>query len=255
MTQSLAERAMALAARFTHHQERALMMPKTLAEPLPPGMAVGAAPVILLSGYAGTREHVGVWNRSLRRDGFKTHIFTSPENGLGRSRTAVDALLRDIEVVRSITGSDRVSFIGHSRGGLIARDAIVHHLDPEDVETIVTVASPHRGIILRPSIRKMSEIGFADLLLPKSRNELLEGSDWITSLNDRDIAELGINAVSLHAARTDPVVAPESAYWQGARNYQLKPPLPLPHLTIMTHDERAYRIARWELLRGAAATR
>jgi pimeloyl-ACP methyl ester carboxylesterase len=102
-------------------------------------------PVVLVHGYGHNRSGWHILNRSLRRAGF-TSVHTTNYNPLRHDIPELGRqLARRIEVVRSVTGADRVHVVGHSLGGVLLRWYVEELGGDETVHTAVTVGSPHEG--------------------------------------------------------------------------------------------------------------
>jgi pimeloyl-ACP methyl ester carboxylesterase len=102
-------------------------------------------PVVLVHGYAGSEA---VWNTlrlALREAGFGYLV------SLDYSCFAIDAaevsneLLRQARVALARTGSPGIHLIGHSMGGLIVRQALMHRRLADVTASAVTIGTPHRG--------------------------------------------------------------------------------------------------------------
>ncbi len=101
------------------------------------------APVLLVHGYLCNR---GVWwwlRRKLEAAGF-TVATINLEPPFGNIDGFADQLHTRIEALRAATGADRVALVGHSLGGLVARDYLHRH-GSSRIAKLVTLASPHHG--------------------------------------------------------------------------------------------------------------
>ena len=95
-------------------------------------------------GYAPSE----VWGLGYQGD--QCDLAASPTNRSATAHTTaanVDDLARFVHAVLDYTGAKRVDIVGHSLGGTLAREWLrrdhAHHL----VRHLVTIASPHHGII------------------------------------------------------------------------------------------------------------
>jgi triacylglycerol esterase/lipase EstA (alpha/beta hydrolase family) len=124
-------------------------------DPLPPGrrcLVVGApdaagTPILLVHGIMDNRSVFTVFRRHLRRRGFG--VVHAMNYGLftGDLRTAAHALGEHVERLREQTGADRVHVVGHSLGGVIARYYVQRMGGSANVDTLVTLGSPHTGTL------------------------------------------------------------------------------------------------------------
>lgn len=105
-------------------------------------------PVVLVHGYGHNRSGWHLLNRSLRRAGF-TSVHTFNYNPL---RHDIPELARQlaarIELIRGVTGADRVHVVGHSLGGILLRWYVEELGGAQTVDTAITVASPHEGTLM-----------------------------------------------------------------------------------------------------------
>ena len=98
----------------------------------------GQDPVVLVPGFLAGDGSLGLMARHLRRLGHRTYRSTMHAN-VGCTRAASEALERRIEAIA--TKRDRkVTIVGHSLGGLLARGLAARR--PDLVDGIVTLGSP-----------------------------------------------------------------------------------------------------------------
>lgn len=190
-------------------------------------------PVLLVHGVLC---NAGVWlgmRGALRRSGIGP-IFTisygPPLASIGRF---ADQLKVRIDEVLAATGASKVALVGHSMGGLVARDYLRRH-GARRVERLITVASPHAGSVLTrlcPGI---------------SLRQLRPGNPWLESLNAAGAPLVPTTSVwSWH----DSMVAPQdSAVLSGARNIAV---VGVGH-NAMLRDATVARIVAEELRRPLA---
>jgi triacylglycerol lipase len=102
-------------------------------------------PVVLVHGLVDNRSVFTVMRRALRRRGFAS-VCTWNYSPLQRDvESAAAALGRHVERICQETGHDRVQIVGHSLGGLVAR-YLVQRLDGDrQVESLITLGTPHGG--------------------------------------------------------------------------------------------------------------
>ena len=104
-------------------------------------------PVILVHGYGHNRSGWFVLERQLRAAGF-TSIHTVNYNPLREDVPALAARLADrVSLIRTLTGADKVHIVGHSLGGVILRWYVQELGGDRNVDTAITVASPHHGTV------------------------------------------------------------------------------------------------------------
>jgi triacylglycerol lipase len=95
-------------------------------------------PVVLVPGFMAGDGTLGLMSRHLRGAGYRTYRSRMHAN-LGCTAAASEALERRIESIASRRGR-KVTILGHSLGGLIARGLAGRR--PDLVEAIITLGSP-----------------------------------------------------------------------------------------------------------------
>jgi len=95
-------------------------------------------PVVLVPGFMAGDGSLALMARELRATGFRTYRSAMHAN-VGCTQAASDALEARIEAVAAKRGR-KVSIVGHSLGGLIARGVAARR--PDLVDGIVTMGSP-----------------------------------------------------------------------------------------------------------------
>jgi len=98
----------------------------------------GLEPVVLVPGFMAGDGTLGLMARHLRGLGYRTYRSTMHAN-VGCTLEASDALERRIETVAAKRGR-KVTIVGHSLGGLMARGLAGRR--PDLVDGIVTLGSP-----------------------------------------------------------------------------------------------------------------
>ena len=84
----------------------------------------------------------GLWN-CLKRAGFSLASWTQSQP-LGPIRIAVEELKTSLDTVRNLWPGKAICLVGHSRGGLIARQ-LLSEVAAQDIAGLVTINSPHSG--------------------------------------------------------------------------------------------------------------
>ena len=161
----------------------------------------GDRPVIMLHGYGMGRSNFSLLARRLSRAGIGPILFFDYWSLSGLER----ATQRLHELVMALTegaGYDSVDLIGHSLGGIVARDLASTPEVSGRVGTVVTLGTPHGGTRL------------AVLGIGRVRRAMLPGSSYLRELGERPLAT-GIRGHSIWS-RADDIVRPaESADWPG----------------------------------------
>jgi pimeloyl-ACP methyl ester carboxylesterase len=105
-------------------------------------------PVLLVHGYGHNSSAWLMLRKALKRAGF-TSIHTMNYNPLAHDVPAIARQLSDrVEMLRGLTGCDKVNVVGHSLGGIVTR-WYVQEMDGDlKVNTAITLASPHKGTLV-----------------------------------------------------------------------------------------------------------
>ena len=81
----------------------------------------------------------------LEAHGYRVSIFGLPGGGLGDIVATSAALADHVEAVRAATGAARVDLIGHSQGGIVAREYVKDFGGAGRVDSVVTLGAPNNG--------------------------------------------------------------------------------------------------------------
>ncbi len=98
----------------------------------------GLGPVVLVPGFMAGDATLSLMARHLRQVGHRTYRSTMHAN-VGCTQAASEALERRLEAI-AIKRDQRVTIVGHSLGGLLARGIAARR--PDLVEGIITLGSP-----------------------------------------------------------------------------------------------------------------
>ena len=111
----------------------------------PSGDPTHDTPVLLVHGYGHNRSGWFALDRRLRRHGF-TSVHTFNYNPVRYNVQQLATQLGErVELLRAVTGADRVHVIGHSLGGILLRWYVQELGGDKTIGTAITVASPHEG--------------------------------------------------------------------------------------------------------------
>lgn len=102
------------------------------------GPGADGHPVVLVPGFLAGDASLLLMSRHLRRLGYRTYRSTMHAN-VGCTRAAADALEARIEEI-AMRRERKVTIVGHSLGGLLARGIAARR--PDLVDGIVTLGSP-----------------------------------------------------------------------------------------------------------------
>ena len=159
-------------------------------------------PVLLVHGFGHNRSGWMALERRLRRAGF-TSVHTWNYNPLRYDVPRLARRLgRRVDLLRALTGSERVHVVGHSLGGVLLRWYVQELGGSVAVGTAVTVASPHEGTALA----RLARGGTMAQLAPGSRlmRQLAEGAApspvrWIAYYSNLDLLVQPASSAMLRA--------------------------------------------------------
>ncbi len=111
----------------------------------PSGRPHHDTPVLLVHGFAHNRSGWFVVSEHLRRAGF-TNVHTWNYDPFRHDIPELAEMLSDrVELLKGLTGADRIHIVGHSLGGILLRWYVQELGGDASVTTAITVASPHQG--------------------------------------------------------------------------------------------------------------
>lgn len=109
--------------------------------------------VILVPGFMATDTYLWEMQCWLGRMGYKPYL-----SKIGRNadclNTLLEKLVKTIQKARQETGGRKVHLIGHSLGGVLSRAAAARY--PHLIESVITLASPFRGVRSHPMVLQVS---------------------------------------------------------------------------------------------------
>ncbi len=219
-----------------------------------------ADPVVLIGGYASMPESLVPLKESLERDGIRrVFIFEVPANGLADIRYSAAQLAAFIRRVLRETGALRVDLVAHSAGGIVARQFVQELGGAGQVDSLVTIATPHHGVVLAgvDGVNSLARTSPLRWLLGPATEQLLLGSALLRRLNSAPaISQLQrVRVTSIYVDGFDGLLLPtDTAVLQGARNIRLRHPgqslaaAQLGHFSLHRRSSRVYSAVRDALL-------
>ena len=147
-------------------------------------------PVLLVHGYGHNSSAWFMLRKALKRAGF-TSIHTMNYNPLAHDVPEIGEKLSDrVEMIRELTGADKVNLVGHSLGGIVSR-WYVQELDGDlKVNTAITLSSPHKGTMaaFAPLGRTAREIRPRSWVMRRLNNNVLPTHvRWVAFYGDTDM--------------------------------------------------------------------
>jgi triacylglycerol lipase len=127
--------------------------------------------VIVLPGFLGNDEYLAHLHGWLDRVGYHTYM-----SGIDLNADCPNLLIRYqlakiIDKARKETGG-KVHIIGHSLGGVIARSVAGQR--PEAIASVITIASPFRGVVAHRAILSVADVVRNQILKENGKNVLPE---------------------------------------------------------------------------------
>ena len=111
------------------------------------------SPVIVVPGFLGSDVYLYELYLWLGRIGYKSYLSNIGWNA-DCLNTLAEKLVETVKRAHEETGK-KVHLIGHSLGGVLSRSVTVQYQDL--VESVITLASPIRGVRSHPGVLEMSE--------------------------------------------------------------------------------------------------
>ncbi|MGB4988875.1 MAG: alpha/beta hydrolase [Pyrinomonadaceae bacterium] len=111
------------------------------------------SPVIVVPGFLGSDIYLYELHLWLNRIGYRSYLSNIGWNA-DCLNTLSEKLIATIKRAHAETGK-KVHLIGHSLGGVLSRSAAVQ--EREMVESVITLASPFRGVRSHPRVVELSE--------------------------------------------------------------------------------------------------
>jgi triacylglycerol lipase len=127
-------------------------------------------PILLLHGLVDNRSVFTRLRNSLARQGFGCLLSLNYPVITGDIPTAANNLAGVVDRICERTGFERLHIVGHSMGGLIGRYYVQRLAGDRQVDTLVTLATPHHGT----AAARLVPYGIVRQLRP--------GSDIVTEL-------------------------------------------------------------------------
>lgn len=108
----------------------------------PAGRVGQGRPVLVIPGFSANDQMTGRLRGHLRRAGFTVHGWGQGRN-IGLTDTLIDGLLARFGEVAAAHPGERISVVGWSFGGLLAR--WIAHTHPDRVRQVICLGSPWRA--------------------------------------------------------------------------------------------------------------
>jgi pimeloyl-ACP methyl ester carboxylesterase len=143
-------------------------------------------PVLIVGGTYAAEMLYWILESRLDKDGYTYRFFELPSHGTLDINASADKLKETVDAFLRETGASKLHLIGHSQGGIVARTYIHRHAGQNTVESMISLASPHKGT-------KFVETDAAKLLgCPGAPpcEQMKVGSPLIQQINNRPPGDL-----------------------------------------------------------------
>lgn len=176
-------------------------------------------PVIIVAGTFSPGWYYEPLATRLRADGYDVRIYQLKDLGTGDIADTTRDFAAFADQVRTETGAAKVDLIGHSQGGVVARQYVKFEGGADHVDSLIGLASPNHGTVV------------ADLLPPlpfPSVAQMAPGSDFLDRLNEGDDTIGDVRYTNFYSSHDEVVRPPASAALDdGATNVRVQDQVPL----------------------------
>lgn len=168
--------------------------------------AVTKQPVIIVAGTISPAFANEPLAARMRSDGYQVWIYVLPNGGLSDIHDSSAGLASLVDSVRSQTGAAQVSLVGHSQGGLVARDYVKTRGGSAKVDKVISLGAPHYGTAIA---NVASFIGLGNCIGIIGCQQMAIGSSYLANLNAGDDSIGSVRYTNI-ASKLDEVVNPYS---------------------------------------------
>jgi triacylglycerol esterase/lipase EstA (alpha/beta hydrolase family) len=185
-----------------------------------PAAAAPPDPVIIVAGTFSPGFANEPLAARMRAEGYRVWIFELPGLGTGDIRGSARALNTFADGVRAQTGAARVDLVGHSQGGLVGRAYIKYEGGASEVDSLVSLGTPHYGTSLA-NIARFFSLGTCVGIT--SCHQMATGSSFLADLNAGDDTVGNVRYTNLYTS-FDEVVFPvtNATMNDGATNVRIQ---------------------------------
>ncbi|HEY3929696.1 MAG TPA: alpha/beta fold hydrolase [Candidatus Koribacter sp.] len=111
--------------------------------------------IVVIPGFLGNDEYLAHLNGWLERIGYRTYVSGIDLNAECPNLLIRDRLSKTVDKAVRATGR-KIHLVGHSLGGVIARS--VAQQRPDDIASVITIASPFRGVVAHRAILTVADV-------------------------------------------------------------------------------------------------
>jgi triacylglycerol esterase/lipase EstA (alpha/beta hydrolase family) len=161
-------------------------------------------PVIIVAGTLSPAFANEPLAARMRADGWKVWIFELPGLGLGDIHQTSAALGPLVDSVRAQTGAAKVDLVGHSQGGLVARDYVKSFGGAAKVDKVIGLGAPNYGTA---TANLATFLGLGNCLGVTACAQMSIGSSYLNTLNAGDDSIGSVRYYNI-ATKLDELVQP-----------------------------------------------
>lgn len=185
-----------------------------------PAAAAPPDPVIIVAGTFSPAFANEPLAARMRAEGYRVWIFELPGLGTGDIRASARALDAFADGVRAQTGAARVDLVGHSQGGLVGRAYVKYEGGDAEVDSLISLGTPHYGTSLA-NIARFFSLGTC--IGVTSCHQMATGSSFLADLNAGDDTVGPVRYTNLYTAYDEVVFPVANATMQdGATNVRIQ---------------------------------
>jgi triacylglycerol esterase/lipase EstA (alpha/beta hydrolase family) len=181
-------------------------------------------PVVIVNGTFGPAFFYEPLAERLRHDDHEVFIFELTNLGTGDIAGTAQDLAAFVADVRARTGAEKVDLVGHSQGGLVARQYVTFLGGDATVDSVVSLGAPHYGT----AVANIADFfGGGNCLGIVACQQMAVGSDFVNALNDGDDTVGAVRYTNLYTSLDELVRPVENAALQdGATNVRIQSQCP-----------------------------
>lgn len=185
-----------------------------------PAGAATADPVIIVAGTFSPALANEPLAARLRADGYRVWIFELPALGTGDIAASARSLNTFADSVRAQTGAAKVDLIGHSQGGLVARQYVKVNGGAAEVDSLISLGAPHYGTYVANLV---SFLAFGNCIGVVACEQMTMGSTFLNNLNAGDDTIGSVRYTNIYTA-FDELVRPvtNATLQDGATNVKVQ---------------------------------
>jgi triacylglycerol esterase/lipase EstA (alpha/beta hydrolase family) len=182
-------------------------------------------PVVVVNGTFGPAFFYEPLAKRLRHDDHEAFIFELTNLGTSDIADTARDLAAFVDDVRARTGAGKVDLVGHSQGGLVARQYVKYLGGDSTVDSLVSLGAPHYGTAVA---NLAGFFGGGDCLGIVACQQMAVGSEFVNALNDGDDTIGSVRYTNLYTS-LDELVRPvaNAALADGATNVRIQSQCPL----------------------------